>query len=135
MSITIETKRSQDLVSFLQMSDFQVEELADGVYQATRGEELPVYLKVSDKTLFFEVDLGNISQIADQSLYFEILDQNTEILPVSFGINNTNPRDPRLVILESRNTDELSEGEVLGVFDALELAVDKAESILAKKLS
>jgi hypothetical protein len=60
---------------------------------------------------------------------------NTEVLPVSFGINNANPKDPRLVIVESRSTHDLSDQELLSVFDSLEIAVDKAEAILAKKLA
>ena len=133
--VIIESKRKSDLVDFLQLADFQVKDFGDDLYQVSRSEELPVFLKVVEKELFFEVDLGNISNIADKELYFEILDLNTEILPVSFGINNTNPQDPRLVLVESRYTGDLSDQELLGVFDALELAVDKAEKILSKKLS
>jgi len=133
--IFIETKRREDLVEFLQFSDFQVEELGDNVFRVTRASELPVYLKVLDKSIYFEVDLGNISSIADTNLYFELLDMNTEILPVSFGINNTNNDDPRLVIVESRELNDLCDQELLSVFDALELAVDKAEIVLSKKLN
>jgi hypothetical protein len=133
--ILIETKRKEDLVGFLQYADFQVEELGDNVFRVTRTSELPVYLKVLDNSIYFEVDLGNISSIADTNLYFELLDMNTEILPVSFGINNTNKDDPRLVIVESRDLNDLCDQELLSVFDALELAVDKAETLLSKKLN
>ncbi len=133
--IIIESKRKTDLVGFLQLADFQVEDLGDHLYQVSRHDELPVFLKVVDSSIFFEVDLGNISEIADKDLYFEILDMNTEILPVSFGINNANSKDPRLVIVESRSTHDLSDQELLSVFDSLEIAVDKAEAILAKKLA
>lgn len=133
--IFIETKRRQNLVDFLQYADFQVEELGDNIFRATRTSELPVYLKVLDNSIYFEVDLGNISGIADKDLYFEILDMNTEILPVSIGINNSNKDDPRLVIVESRELNDLCDQELLSVFDALELAVDKAETLLSKKLN
>lgn len=133
-NVIIESKKKTDLVGFLQVSDFQVEDLGEQLYQVTRHEELPVYLKVVDNSIFFEVDLGNIAEIADKDLYFEILDMNTEILPVSFGINNANPADPRLVIVESRSTHDLSDQDLLSVFDSLEIAVDKAEGILSKKL-
>ena len=48
---------------------------------------------------------------------------------MSFGINNTNPEDPHLVLVESRETEDLDAHELLSVFDALELAVDRAEAI------
>jgi hypothetical protein len=133
--VTIETKKREDLVDFLQYANFQVEKLGDNVFRATRESELPVYLKVLDKSIYFEIDLGNISSIADTKLYFELLDMNTEILPVSFGINNTNHEDPRLVVVESRELNDLCDQELLSVFDALELAVDKAETVLSKKIN
>jgi hypothetical protein len=86
---------------------------------------------VDQDTLFFEVDLGHLNDFEVENLQFKLLDLNTEILPVSFGINNTNPEDPRLVLLESRQTRSLNDHELLGVFDALELAVDRAETLIA----
>ena len=83
----------------------------------------------------FEIYLifGNRSQSKD--FYFKLLDLNTEILPVSLGINSANPDDPRLVLVESREISNLDENEVLSVFDSLELATDKVEELLQKELS
>jgi uncharacterized protein YjfI (DUF2170 family) len=134
-NIIIESKKKNDLVEFLQLADFQVDDLGNHLYQVSRHDEIPVFISVMDSSIFFEVDLGNITEIADKDLYFKILDMNTEILPVSFGINNTNAEDPRLVIVESRSTHYLSDQELLGVFDSLEIAVDRAEALLSKKLS
>jgi hypothetical protein len=54
---------------------------------------------------------------------------------VGFGINNTNPEDPRLVLIESRETGSLDDHEMLSVFAALELAADKAETLLEKYMA
>jgi hypothetical protein len=59
---------------------------------------------------------------------------NTEILPVSIGINSTNASDPRLVLVESRETENLDDNEMLNVFTALEIAVDKVEGVLKEYL-
>ncbi|MCP4714333.1 MAG: hypothetical protein GY868_04375 [Deltaproteobacteria bacterium] len=128
--VHVTTRKEDELCRFLEMNGFAVEDLGGSVFRVTRDDELPVFLNVDENTLYFEVDLGNFSQIADKDFYFKLLDRNTEILPVSFGINNTNPDDPRLVLVESRVTGDLNDQEVLSVFDALELAVDKAEEIL-----
>ncbi|MEY3897008.1 MAG: hypothetical protein RLZZ214_2529, partial [Verrucomicrobiota bacterium] len=56
---------------------------------------------------------------------------NTEILPVSAGLDTSHPEDRRLVLVESRETGDLSDQELLAVFDALELAVDRVTEILA----
>jgi uncharacterized protein YjfI (DUF2170 family) len=131
MSVTIATRRESELISFLKLNDFGVEEISENILRVTHHQELPVYISVNGNNMYFELDLGNISSFADKDLYFKLLDMNTEILPVSFAINNTNPEDPRLVLVESRETGDLSDQELLAVFDALQLAVDKAEAVLS----
>jgi hypothetical protein len=130
--VLIATRRNEELTPFLELNGFEVQDVGGDIFKVTRENELPVYLSVSDNNMYFEVDLGNINEIASKELYFSLLDLNTEVLPVSFGINNTNPDDPRLVLVESRETGDLSDQELLAVFDALELATDKAEVLLSK---
>ena len=130
--LLIATRRTEELKPFLELNGFEVEEVGEDIYKVTRESELPVYLSVYGNNMYFELDLGNIKEIAGEDLYFSLLDLNTEILPVSFGINNSNPDDPRLVLVESRETGDLSDQELLAVFDALELATDKAEVLLSK---
>ena len=84
--------------------------------------------------LYFEIDLGNVSSFATEKLYHDLLDLNTEILPVAFGLNRANPDDPRLVLVESREAENLDSNELLCVFTSLELAVDRAETMLAEYL-
>jgi len=129
-NVLIATRRDAEFVSFLQLNGYMVDELENNIYKITREEELPVFVSVSTNTMYFEVDLGNISSFADKDLYFKLLDMNTEILPVSLAINNSNPSDPRLVLVESRETGDLSDHELLAVFDAMELATDRAETLL-----
>ncbi len=129
--IKIRNELETPLVEFLQTNDFFVEQITESILRVNRSGELPVFLNVAEQSIYFEVDLGNISEIAGEELYFKLLDLNTEILPVSLGINSTNSKDPRLVLIESRETAHLDENEVLSVFDALELAVDKVEELLS----
>ncbi|MCB0283717.1 MAG: hypothetical protein KDF60_14115 [Calditrichaeota bacterium] len=134
-NVTIATRRESELISFLRLNDFGVEEISENILRVTHLEELPVFISINGNNMYFELDLGNISSFADKDLYFKLLDLNTEILPVSFAINNSNPDDPRLVLVESRETGDLSDQELLAVFDALQLAVDKAEVLLAGYLN
>ena len=128
--IPIRSTKKANLLEFLELREFSVESLGDSVYKVSRAEELPVFLRIGDGNIFFEVDLGNIDAIASQDLYFQLLDLNTEILPVSLGIDNSNRDDPRLVLVERRETSDLCDEELLCVFDALELAVDRAAEVL-----
>ena len=130
--VLIATRKTEELTPFLELNGFEVKDVGGDIFKVTRENELPVFLSVYDNNMYFEVDLGNISEIASKELYFSLLDLNTEILPVSFGINNSNPDDPRLVLVESRETGDLSDQELLAVFDAMELATNKAESLLSK---
>lgn len=129
--VMITASRQEEFARFLELHDFVVEDVGNELYRIRRDQELPVFVKIAGSNMYFEVDLGNVSAIASQDFYFRLLDLNTEILPVSFGINNANPDDPHLVLVESRETGDLSDNELLTVFSALELAVDKAEALLS----
>lgn len=129
--ITIKMKQEDQLVEFLELNEFNVEIIDDNVIKAQRAEELPVFISAQGETLYFEVEIGAIKPIGSEELYFKLLDLNTEILPVSFAINNSDPDNPALVLVESRIVGDLNDQELLSVFDALELALDKAESLLA----
>jgi hypothetical protein len=130
----VRTKNKIPIIEFLQNNGYKTENIAGNVISIQKGEEFPVYVNIDGNVLFFEVDLGNISEIASQELYFKLLSMNTEILPVSVGIDTTEAGDPRLVLVESREIDNLDDNEMLSVFDAFELAIDKVESILAAYL-
>lgn len=131
----IHTTRSDSLIDFLHLHGFNVEVLTENVLEITRPEEIPVYVRLTETALFFEVDLGSLKDLGSDALYRELLCANADILPVSFGINQTNPEDPRLVLLESRIHGDLSDQELLSVFDALELAVDAATKLLQPYVS
>jgi hypothetical protein len=127
--IQVETKRSYSLVDFLNLHDFMVEQIDERVFKVIRGEELPVFLYLDEDTLHFELDLGPIKELKSETFFYQLLNHNTEIQPVSFAINSSNPEDLRLVLVESRVTSDLSSDELLSVFDAIELATDRAEEI------
>ncbi len=133
--IPIRSTKKANMLEFLELREFLVEELGEGIYKVTRDDELPVFLRIGDGNIFFEVDLGNIDAIASQDLYFQLLDLNTVILPVSLGIDSSNRDDPRLVLVERRETSDLCDEELLCVFDALELAVDRAAEVLQGAVS
>jgi hypothetical protein len=128
--IVVKSTRALSLEEFLTEHDFFVEKIQDEVITARRSEESPVFISTGESTMFFQVDLGSVAGIATQELYFRLLDLNTEILPVSLGIDTTNGDDPRLVLIESRETVNLDANEVLAVLDAMEIAIDKVAALL-----
>jgi hypothetical protein len=133
--VLVRSSKTEGFVPFLEMHDFSVEDLGNGIYKVTRDGELPVFLRVGDGQIYFEVDLGNVSSVASEDLYFKLLDLNTEILPVSVGFDTSNAEDPRLVLVERRETGDLCDQELLCVFDALELAADRTSDLLSSYLN
>ena len=133
--VLIKLQREDELARFLESHGFTVEELSNDVFRVHRGDELPVFLKVDDKQIYFELDLGNIDAILSQDLLLSFLALNTEILPVSVGLDTSNSNDRRLVLVESRETGDLSDQELLSVFDALELAVDRVTELLSPSVN
>jgi len=133
--VLIKLQREEELARFLEAHGFAVEELSNDVFRAQREEELPVFLKVDNQQIYFEVDLGNINELLSQELLLSMLALNTEILPVSIGLDTSNPEDHRLVLVESRETCDLNDEELLAVFDALELAVDRVTELLSPAIN
>ncbi len=129
-NVTIKITKMNSLIGFLDTVGFAIEALDNGGYRVQRKDQLPVFVNTTGNQLYFEIDLGNISDIASQELYFKLLELNTTLLPVGFAICNKNPDDPRLLLVESREKSELSDIELLSVFDALEYAVKQAEILL-----
>lgn len=128
--IRIKLQSEEDLPRFLESNNFAVVALTNDVFRIQREDELPVFLKIDDRQIFFEVDLGNIDSIASQDLFHQLLELNTEILPVSVGLDTSHTGDHRLVLVESREIHDLCDQELLSVFDALELAVDRVTTLL-----
>ncbi len=136
--ITVHATKELDLLGFLAAQGFEVEVLTNNVFKIIRDDDLPVFLSHNDGSLYFEVDIGGLNDMrancsSNDSFLLTLinfLDLNTTVLPVSFGVNSTDPTDPRLVLVESRVTGDLSDNELLSVFDALSIAVDKAEQLL-----
>ena len=123
-----------DLIDFLENRDYIVDEVSENILSANKSGEMTVYISLVDDVMYFYVDLGNITDIADKDLYFKILDLNTEILPVSIGIDTTKEKNNRLVIVESREIDNLDDNELLYIFNAMEIATDKVAMLLAEYL-
>ncbi len=120
--VTVKTHQTLSLLDFLQEHDYVVEHLKDNVYKITR-EELEVFVNIDEKSLFFEVEAGSISDLQSESFYKALLDLNTEILPVSLALDTVSTTEPRLIIVESRERENLDENEVLAVLEAMEIAV------------
>jgi hypothetical protein len=132
--LNIHRRGATSLMSFLEANDFVCEPITEHVFKITRDDELPVFVHSNGDNLYFEVDLGSTKQLSGSGLYEKLLDLNTEILPVSVGINSSNQENPSLVLVESRESSNLDENEFLSVINALELATDKVASVIAEHI-
>jgi len=129
-NVQVHSRGETPFIQFLEDHDFEVQQITDSVIQASRIDELPVFINHKDGQLYFEVDLAATNEIGSKELYYKLLDINTQILPLSVGIDSTDPDNPKLVLVESRESQNLDENEILSVLNAFELAIDKIENIL-----
>lgn len=124
------TSRSQTpLKDFLEGHDYLVTPMGEGLWQVTR-EDLDVFLKLEGSMLYFETDLGSTQGIAAEAFYRDLLVLNTKILPVSLGIDHSGEEE-RLILIESRETANLDDNEILSVFESLAIAYHKVEHMLS----
>ncbi len=130
-NVAVRTSAASSLIEFLEENDFIVDTV-DEVLKVSRTSELDVFLSVDEHSIYFEVELGNISSFTNEELYFKLLDLNTEITPVSIGIDSTDKENPVAVLVERRETQNLDSNELLSVFDAMEIARYKVEQLLAQ---
>ncbi len=134
-NINIRKSSNANLFEFLESKGYNIDLLDENVSCLSKDDELPIFIMLDGNNLFFEVDLGNISEIATQELYFKLLDLNSEILPVSLAFNSTNKEDVRLTLVESREVENLDDNELLSTLTALEVASDKVEILLSEYLN
>ena len=108
-----------------------------GTVLLLENDELNIGSLITNEQIEFVIDLCGINDLDKnklQEIYEKILDENTEILPSSFGIDSGNPQDKRLVLVDSLAIENLDENELLLTLDALALNVINAYDLLEKYL-
>ena len=108
-----------------------------GAVLLLENDELNIGSLITNEQIEFVIDLCGINDLDKnklQEIYEKILDENTEILPSSFGIDSGNPQDKRLVLVDSLATENLDGNELLLTLDVLALNVIDAYDLLEKYL-
>ena len=108
-----------------------------GAVLLLENDELNIGGLITDEQIEFVIDLCGIHDLDQnklQEIYEQILDENTEILPSSFGIDSGDPKDKRLVLVDSLAIENLDGNELLLALDALALNVIDAYDLLEKHL-
>jgi len=108
-----------------------------GAVLLLENDELNIGGVITGEQIEFVIDLCGINDLDQnklQEIYEQILDENTEILPSSFGIDSGDPKDKRLVLVDSLAIENLDGNELLLTLDALALNVIDAYDLLEKYL-
>ena len=108
-----------------------------GAVLLLENDELNIGGLITGEQIEFVIDLCGIHDLDQnklQEIYEQILDENTEILPSSFGIDSGDPKDKRLVLVDSLAIENLDGNELLLTLDALALNVIDAYDLLEKYL-
>ena len=123
------------ITTFLSNQGYNITD--QGAVLLLENDELNIGGLITDEQIEFVIDLCSINDLDKsklQEIYEKILDENTEILPSSFGIDSSNPEDKRLVLVDSLAIENLDKNELLLTLDALTLNVIAAYDLLEKYL-
>jgi uncharacterized protein YjfI (DUF2170 family) len=101
--IIIKSTSNFGILEFIQNNDYIVTKITESVIKVSRANELDVFINIKNDQLYFQIEIGNVSELNDDKIYYKLLDLNTEILPVSIGIDSCDENNPKLVIIESRS--------------------------------
>jgi len=127
--------RKVGITTFLSNQGYNITDR--GAVLLLENDELNIGGLITDEQIEFVIDLCSINDLDKnklQEIYEKILDENTEILPSSFGIDSDNPKDKRLVLVDSLAMENLDENELLLTLDALSLNVIDAYDLLEEYL-
>ena len=127
--------RKVGITTFLSNQGYNITDR--GAVLLLENDELNIGGLITDEQIEFVIDLCSINDLDKnklQEIYEKILDENTEILPSSFGIDSDNPKDKRLVLVDSLAIENLDENELLLTLDALTLNVIDAYDLLEEYL-
>ena len=122
-------------IAFLSDQGYNITD--QGAVLLLEKDELNIGGLITNEQIEFVVDLCSINDLDTsnlQEIYEKILDENTEILPSSFGIDSDNPKDKRLVLVDSLAMENLDKNELLLTLDALALNVIDAYDLLEEYL-
>jgi len=123
------------ITTFLSNQGYNITD--QGAVLLLENDELNIGGLITGEQIEFVIDLCGINDLDQnklQEIYEQILDENTEILPSSFGIDSGDPKDKRLVLVDSLAIENLDGNELLLALDALALNVIDAYDLLEKYL-
>lgn len=103
------------IVEFLKQEGYKVEEQQEGVLVITDEDGFTIFAAVTDMQIEFMVDICGEKDLCSDKLlsaYRMLLDQNTEILPTCYGIDTTDPANPRVVLVDSLVLENLDVNEL-----------------------
>jgi hypothetical protein len=113
MMTKINTKES--ILEFMKQEGFEVEEKEENVLILTDEDGYTIFSAITDKQIEFTVDICGEKDIKPDKLleaYRMLLDLNTEIQPTCYGINSSEAKNSRIILVDSLALENLDENEL-----------------------
>ncbi|WGK68785.1 hypothetical protein P0082_09890 [Candidatus Haliotispira prima] len=135
MDVTVRSSTRQGLSEFLEDQDYLVESLSPHILAVKSVGGPTVYIAQQHHEegigrLYFELSLGLLGNLEQNApVLFKLLDLNSEITPVSVAVNSEDGQ-PRLCLVESLESGNLDNNEVLSVLEAMGLACLRVQQLL-----
>ena len=124
------------ITEFLEQEGYEVDEQQDGEVLVISDEDgFTIFAVVTDVQIELMVDICGERDLRTDTLleaYRMLLDQNTEILPTCYGMDTTEPENPRLVLVDSLALENLDVNELQLSFSSLAQNTINAVEILSQ---
>lgn len=130
-----ERASNDQLLTWLGEEGWQVTPLPAGMLDLTDERGTRLTLALTEDSIHFQAEAGQVPTALARHIYRELLALNTQILPLSIGLDRGSRDTHRLLILESRDRSILGREELGVVLRAYQSAVDAAKALIADLLA
>ena len=121
-----------DIVTFFKEHGYRVTE-EDSILIIQHEDGLHIFAIIDEPQIEFMVDVCRVNDLDTERLeevYEKILNQNTAILPSSFGIDSRDAGDKHIVLVDSLAIENMDANELLLSLDSLAINVFTAHGLL-----
>ena len=133
-NIQIRTQLHTPLIDYLENMGYIIDVIDEKILKVNSVGNESIFIVQEDKTLYFEMSLGEVAPIKNLPTFYHLLDLNSEIAPISIAINSEDEKD-QLVLVERHPIDNLDGNELISILEAMELASIRVSEIIEFELN
>ncbi|MBI1292687.1 AAA domain-containing protein [bacterium] len=124
-----------ELHAWLSEEGWGIGELGGGRLELYDNSDTRLVISMMPEALYFQSEAGQVPPAVARHIYRELLALNTQILPLSIGLDRGSAEMHRLLVLESRDRSIMSREELSTILRAFHSAVQATRSLVRDLLA